>query len=228
MKQKHMVVIGALTICGSLLIAVPSSFAAKAMDDKDMDQTTAAGQPRVDIGNGQQVINDNSLYTISLDLNAQNAIVGDSIANVAGENNVAVGVNVANVDGAGTVDQLNDITQQRNSQVDVAGLLTWVDGLVSTANGDASGDISVDGITASADHIKIGHGDQTEDDNSVYAVDITDDAQANAVVLSMVNAAGRNNVAVAINAANRDQALSLGAGFGAIEVSQLNTIVQSN
>ncbi|MEI6083047.1 MAG: hypothetical protein WCS70_01970 [Verrucomicrobiota bacterium] len=234
MKQKkHMVVIGTLTLCGSLLVAVPSSFAAKAMDDKDMDRTTAAGQPRVDVGNGQQTINDNSLYSVSLGLDAQGAITGDSVANIAGENNVAVAINVANVDGGGTVDQLNDINQQRNSQVTiVAGAtrpgLTWVDGTVSTANGDVSGDITVDNITASADHIKIGHGDQTEEDNSTYAVDITDAAQKDAVVLSMVNAAGRNNVAVAVNAANRDQSLSLGADFGAIAISQLNTIVQSN
>ena len=227
MKKKHMIVIGALTICGSLLVAVPSSFAVKSMDDKDMDRTTAAGQPRVDVGNGQQTINDNSLYTVSVSLDGQNAITGDSIVNVAGENNVAVGVNVANVDGAGTVDQLNDIEQQRNSQVTVSGL-TWVDGTVSTANGDVSGDITVDSIDASADHIKIGHGDQTEEDNSTYAVDITDSAQSDAVVLSMVNAAGRNNVAVAVNAANRDQSLSLGVDFGAIMISQLNTIVQGN
>ena len=231
--NKKMVVIGALTLCGSLLVAVPSSFAAKAMDDKDMDRTTAAGQPRVDVGNGQQTINDNSLYTVSLSLDGQSAITGDSVVNVAGENNVAVAVNVANVDGGGEVDQLNDIEQQRNSKVTiVAGAtgpgLTWVDGTVSSANGDVSGDITVDNITASADHIKIGHGDQTEEDNSTYAVDITDGAQADAVVLSMVNAAGRNNVAVAVNAANRDQSLSLGVDFGAIMISQLNTIVQGN
>jgi hypothetical protein len=108
--KKHMVVIGALTVCGSLLMAVPSSFAAKAMNDSEMDRTTAAGQPRVDIGNGQQVINDNSLYTVSVTLDGQTGVTGDSLANVAGENNVAVGVNVANVDGGGTVDQINNVT----------------------------------------------------------------------------------------------------------------------
>lgn len=232
MKQKHMVVIGVLTI-GSLLAAVPSSFAAKAMDDKEMDRTTAAGQPRVDIGNGQQIINDNSLYTVNVSLDGQNAIVGDSVVNVAGENNVAVAVNVANVDGGGEVDQLNDINQQRNSQVTINAAasgpgLTWVDGTVSSDNGDVSGDITVDNITASADHIKIGHGDQVEEDNSTYAVDITDEAQQDAVVLSLVNAAGRNNVAVAVNAANRDYTFGLGIDNGAIVISQLNTIVQGN
>ena len=122
MKQKYMLVIGALTICGSLLVAVPSSFAVKSMDDKELDRTTAAGQPRVDVGNGQQTITDDSLYSVSVSLDGQNAITGDSVVNVAGENNVAVGVNVANVDGGGEVDQINDIQQTRNAQVTIATL----------------------------------------------------------------------------------------------------------
>ena len=229
--QKHMMVMGALMICGSLLVAVPSSFAAKSMDDKEMDQTTAAGQPRVDVGNGQQTITDNSLYSVSVGLNGQESIAGDSVANVAGENNVAVGVNVANVDGGGNVDQINDISQTRNAQVTITGTgAQWTDGSVANAAGDVvGGDMTVGPITATADHIKIGHGDQTEEDSSTYSVDLSDAAQQNAVVLSMVNAAGRNNVAVALNAANRDYVFGLGGlTVGANTISQLNTIVQGN
>ena len=227
-KHKHMMVIGALTICGSLLVAVPSSFAVKSMNDKEMDQTTAAGQPRVDVGNGAQTIDDNSLYSVSVGLSGQIGISGDSAANVAGENNVAVGLNVANVDGGGSVDQINDFNQQRNSQVTIT-TLSWADGTVATTAGDVSGDLSIDSITASADHIKIGHGDQTETDNSTYSVDITDTAQQDAVVLSLVNAAGRNNVAVAINAANQNYTFGVGgATVGAATISQMNTFVQGN
>jgi len=230
MKRKHMMVIGALTICGSLLVAVPSSFAVKSMDDKELDRTTAAGQPRVDVGNGQQTITDDSLYSVSVSLDGQNAITGDSVVNVAGENNVAVGVNVANVDGGGEVDQINDIQQTRNAQVTIATLAS--DGTVATANGTAAGDITVGNITASADHIKIGQGDQTEEDNSTYSVEITDAAQQDAAVLSMVNAAGRNNVAVALNAANQSYTTFGGTTdvgiFGAGMISQLNSIVQGN
>lgn len=233
MKKQHIMMIGTLTLCGSLLVAVPSSFAVKSMDDKEMDRTTAAGQPRVDIGNGQQTIDDGSLYSVSIGLGSQSAIVGDSAVNVAGENNIAVGVNVANVDGGGSVDQINNFDQQRNSQVTIAAPttgagLTWLDGTVSsTAGGTESGDISVNNITVSADHIHIGHGDQTENDTSTYSVDIQDTAQADAAVLSLVNAAGRNNVAVGLNAANGSYA-TFGVTGGAIAISQLNSFTQTN
>ena len=229
MNQKHMMVIGALAICGSLLVAVPSSFAAKSMSDKDMDQTTAAGQPRIDIGNGQQTIEDSSLYTVTIGGTAQSGLSGDSIVNAAGENNVAVGVNVVNVDGGGSVDQLNDIEQQRNSKVTIT-TLSWADAVtVLSADGSTSaGGITVAGITASADHIKIGHGDQTEVDNSTYTVELTDSAQSEAVGLSVANVAGRNNVAVALNAANRDYSAWGGITVGAFTSSQINTIVQGN
>ena len=236
MKKQHIMMIGTLTLCGSLLVAVPSSFAVKSMDDKEMDRTTAAGQPRVDIGNGQQTIDDGSLYSVSIGLGSQSAIVGDSAVNVAGENNIAVGVNVANVDGGGSVDQINNFDQQRNSQVTIAAAtgggagLTWLDGTVANAaGGTESGDITVNNITASADHIHIGHGDQTENDSSTYSVDIQDTAQADAAVLSLVNAAGRNNVAVGLNAAN--QSYTFGAGgatVGAFTISQLNSFTQTN
>jgi hypothetical protein len=226
MKSKHIVVIGALVISGSLMVG--QSFAAKTMDDSEMDGTTAAGQPRVAVGNGQQIINDNSLYTVALDLGAQGGIVGDNVANVAGENNVAVGMNVAAVDGGGEVDQINDIAQTRNASL-TAPSITWTDGSAANADGDINtGEMTVVDINASADHVKLGHGDQVEEDNSTYTVELTDTAQADATVFNMVNAAGRNNVAVGLNAANRDYAGGLGADMGAIMVTQLNSIVQGN
>ena len=74
MKKQHIMMIGTLTLCGSLLVAVPSSFAVKSMDDKEMDRTTAAGQPVLDVGNGQQLITDDSLYTVNITLDGQTAI----------------------------------------------------------------------------------------------------------------------------------------------------------
>lgn len=118
MKKKHMLAMGVLTLCGSLLVAVPSSFAVKSMGDKEMDATSAAGQSRIDIGNGSQTINDGSTYGV--DIAGQGTIVGGSIANIAGENNVAVGVNVVNMDTSDTLDQENTISQQRNAQLTVA------------------------------------------------------------------------------------------------------------
>ena len=227
MKQKHMIVVGALTLCGSLLVAVPSSFAVKAMDDKEMDRTTAAGQPVLDVGNGQQLITDDSLYTVNITLDGQTAIAGDSVVNAAGVNNVGVGVNVANADGGGSIDQINDVSQTHNTPVTI-GTLAWQDGTVSTVNGDVSGDLTVDTLTA-AGFVKVGHGDQTVEDNSTYTVLLTDEAQADAVVLSMVNAAGLNNVAVAVNAANQNYTFGVGGtGVGAVTISQLNTIIQAN
>jgi hypothetical protein len=60
-------------------------------------------------------------------------------------------------------------------------------------------------------------------------VTITDNAQQNAVELSIVNSAGRNNVAVALNAANQSYTFGLGGTtVGASTVSQLNSIIQGN
>jgi len=251
MKKKHMLAMGVLTLCGSLLVAVPSSFAVKSMGDKEMDATSAAGQSRIDIGNGSQTINDGSTYGV--DIAGQGTIVGGSIANIAGENNVAVGVNVVNMDTSDTLDQENTISQQRNAQLTVAPAtaasgggpaIYWstaaevqsgltgsgVDGLQADAS-ISTGDISIDNITASADHIKVGHGNQTENDSSVWTVLIESGAQDTVSALSMVNGAGRNNIAVGINAANSDQLIGAISGVSAstiTTISQLNTFIQQN
>ena len=246
MKKKHVVAIGALTLCGSLLVAVPSSFAVKSMGDKEMDATSAAGQSRIDIGDGSQTINDGSTYGV--DIKGQGVVVGGSIVNLAGENNVAVGVNVVNMDTADSLDQQNVISQQRNAQLTVAtataGGIVWSDGVAVQSgltgsgvdgnqadNGIVSGGITVDNITASADHIKVGHGNQTENDSSVWTVLIDTGAQDTISALSAVNAAGRNNIAVGINAANSDQLVGAVSGISASTIStisQLNTFIQQN
>ena len=247
MKKKHMLAMGVLTLCGSLLVAVPSSFAVKSMGDKEMDATSAAGQSRIDIGNGSQTINDGSTYGV--DIAGQGTVVGGSMANIAGENNVAVGVNVVNMDTSEALDQENTISQQRNAQLTVAagataGGIVWSDGVAvqngltgsgvdgnQADNGIISGGITVDNITASADHIKVGHGDQTENDTSVWTVLIEAGAQDTVSALSMVNGAGRNNIAVGINAANSDQLIGSISGVSASTIStisQINTFIQQN
>ena len=246
MNKKQVLAMGVLTLCGSLLVAVPSSFAVKPMGDKEMDATSAAGQSRIDIGDGSQTINDGSTYGV--DIAGQGTVVGGSMANIAGENNVAVGVNVANVDTADALDQENTISQQRNAQLTVAtatgGAIVWGDGVavqsgltgsgVDGAQADnsiISGGITVDNITASADHIKVGHGDQTENDSSVWTVLIEAGAQDTVSALSMVNGAGRNNIAVGINAANSDQLIGVASATSAgsiSTISQINTFIQQN
>ena len=238
MKKKNMMVIGTLAICGSLLVAVPSSFAVKSMDDKEMDTTTAAGQSRIDIGDGNQTINDGSTYGVTID--GMGVVVGGSIVNIAGENNVAVGVNVLNADTADSVDQENTIGQQRNAQLSVTGPagIAWETG-VSVANGNVGADSSADNtaivggitisdITASADHIKVGHGDQTENDSSTWSVEIGAGAQDTVSALSMVNGAGRNNIAVGLNAANSDQMVGTAGGVSGLTGYTLSAITQAN
>lgn len=223
MKQTHLRLLGATALCGSLLMAGPSSFAGKALSDEEMDKSTAAGQPRVQVGNGNQEIIDNSLYDVTLDANAQTDVAGDSIVNTAGENNIGVAQNVANVDGGGEIDQINEVNQARSSRLDATDLS--LDGTSTSAAGESDGSVAAATIGAQADHIKVGHGDQLEDDNSVFTLAVTDEAQQNLVAFSLVNAAGRNNVGVALNAANRDAAFLDG---GAFIVTQLNTINHGN
>jgi hypothetical protein len=53
-----------------------------------------------------------------------------------------------------------------------------------------------------ADHVKIGDGEQLINDETEYDVSLTDDSQGNATALSIINVAGRNNVATAWNLAS--------------------------
>jgi len=56
-------------------------------------------------------------------------------------------------------------------------------------------------------------------------------AQDTVSALSMVNGAGRNNIAVGINAANSDQLIGAISGVSAstiTTISQLNTFIQQN
>ena len=129
--------------------------------------------------------------------------------------------------------QNNDITQTHNTGITADGV-TWTDGTVSTTAGDVTGGLASTTITA-AGTVKIGHGDQTVTDGSVYSVDVGATAQQTVAVLSVVNAAGLNNVAVGINAANDSLTsgsgnvvgLGIGGSFGT-SISQINTLIQSN
>jgi hypothetical protein len=53
-----------------------------------------------------------------------------------------------------------------------------------------------------ADHVKIGDGEQVITDETEYEVSLSDDAQGAATALSIINVAGRNNVATAWNLAS--------------------------
>jgi hypothetical protein len=125
--------IGAIALCVTVVLIAPSSFAATAMSDEELDATTAAGQSAVNKGIGDQTITDLSQANLQVTENAQEEITAGDLFNVVGENNVAGAVNLADTD-SGTIDQLNEIDQSKAAYVDQR------DGTLSTTDTGATSD----------------------------------------------------------------------------------------
>jgi hypothetical protein len=132
--------IGGIALCVSLLLVASSSFAATALTDEELDETTAAGQSAVQ-KNGDcdecssQTINDRAQASVTILNQAQEETTAGNLINVAGENNVAGAVNLADTDG-GMIDQLNDITQSK------AATVVQMDGVSSRTETETSLDLT--------------------------------------------------------------------------------------
>jgi len=111
MKRITACLLVALTTVALVSLFVPSSFAAKAMSDDEMDSTTAKGQSAIDQGSGNQEINDHSSYKVDVGEYAQSELQAGNAINAAGENNIASAVNAATT--GGTLDQVNNINQNK-------------------------------------------------------------------------------------------------------------------
>ena len=255
------------TCCIALISAAPA-FAGRRLSDKEMDKATAKGEPTLLKGNGKQTIYDHAEHTVNGSGYAQEGARGLSIANVAGENNVAVGQNLALT--GGTLKQENKIRQDHAVRVTLApkqgGGKPRYDG--GKPNNGGVKPVAEEGAPLNAastpveetpkpgdggrpegkdhgkrqsiasgdkirgDHVKLGDGDQWIEDKTKFSVVLSGNSQQGAVAVSLLNVAGRNNVAVGQNIGaggfgGDSQGLRINGG-GSASLTQTNSIIQNH
>jgi hypothetical protein len=231
MNKGHKMIVGSAALLLGVSLCVPSSFAAKQLSDEEMDQATAKGQSHVAVGNFVlQTITDVSEARVLAGTDTQRETTAGNLINVAGENNVAAGANAA-VSSGSDITQENLVDQSKGATVESL---------------DSSATLDDDGITISttdtirdnviaADRIALGDEEAIQDilDATIYEVDLSSGAQAEATGLNIINAAGRNNVAAVWNIASSTGGDVLlnnvlgGAGTGGA-ISQSNVVNQFN
>jgi hypothetical protein len=135
----------------AVLLCASASFAKKSMDEEEMDLVTAAGQPLVisvdydDAVNGTLTVTADEMGTITqtIQSNSQINLRALAINNVAGENQVANGVNIQS--GAASTGesaaQINEINQSWGATFD----WDYAQGTVATAAGGNGGSVTVSG-----------------------------------------------------------------------------------
>jgi hypothetical protein len=129
------------------LLCASTSFAKKSMDEEEMELVTAAGQPAVIVvagPHGAVTINadEMGLITQTIDTGSQTNLRALALNNVAGENQVANGVNIQS--GAASTNggkQINEINQSWGATLDWSA----VEGTATAASGGNGGDVTVSG-----------------------------------------------------------------------------------
>jgi hypothetical protein len=203
---------------GTFLIAAamvsPSFAGKKAVSDEELDLVTAAGQPViVEIGtNGTVSFTPTTNIAQTIQTNAQTNLRALALNNVAGENQVANGINISGASQATGLAQANTITQSWGSTADITivsipgatgslpancggALICKVSTQVTTLGGvarrlsktaDVIIDVAADGTVS-----------YTPSMNIQSTIDGT--AQTNLVALVVNNVAGLNQVSNGVN-----------------------------
>lgn len=204
------VVLGCLLVTAAILV-LPSWAASQAMSDQELDHVTAAGQPAVVTAGSGSVVEFAAATDIALDIapNSQAGLRALVLNNVAGENQIANGLNISGSSTNG--DQTNGIGQSWGSINDteavvVPGVTAAADltcsGLICKQVASASaapGTVRVLGVTG--DQIVTGGAASALTYRNATAVAMTIDtnSQANLIALVVNNVAGLNQVGNAIN-----------------------------
>jgi hypothetical protein len=215
---------------GTLVIAVamagPSMAAKSAVSDDELDQVTAAGQPviiQAATGALTAAFTPSVQIAQSIQTNSQNNLRALALNNVAGENQVANGINVSS--GASEASQSNAINQSWGSTADV----TWIGKITTKAtvslecNAGAlicqprtvttSQSIGPARLVTTADVI-IDGGDTssvTYNPTTNVQMQIDGGAQTNLVALVVNNVAGLNQVSTGINVLGSSTTLGTGS-----------------
>lgn len=149
MRKIRLLMIVGLVAMVAVFLAAPSAMAKKkALADEEMDLITAAGQPTIiQTGSGSITFTSEPEFTLDLESNSQTSLTALVLNNIAGENQIATGINVASLNGgnAETWSQTNSITQSWGATKDFSAV---------TING-----VSVEGEDASASAVINADGD---------------------------------------------------------------------
>jgi hypothetical protein len=234
------------------LWAFPASAAMEVLNDDDLDSVTAAGQPTVVISeNGTATQKDASVQVLNLVTDAQVGLRALTIANVVGEAQLIVNLNVISVSGdiAG-VDQRNFAVQSWGSTLPL---------LSESVEGESAVEIEIDkcegckvingpnvGVTniasdpiieiasASGDVIVDGFEGAEVIDGNVATLNFEPNAQTDLAALFIANIAGRTQAAFNVNIASStlnlfpstDQPFSEPATSSSAVMKQTNSAVQ--
>lgn len=231
------------------LVAVPAMAAPKALSEAEMDAVTAAGQPEVLIagtigtegagGLGTAVLAGTDSGALTIGTGGQNDLRALVLNNVAGENQLATGLNVTSTNASSAQAQTNSITQSWGSTLDVALLkgsatsasFTGTKCILSTCASASSQPTTRQ--TAHGDEIIIG---STITKTPYKQFDLTVVGQASLAALAVNNVIGMNQAATGMNimggganvtggAGSTLGVLPIGAG-GVVDSGQTNTIIQ--
>lgn len=214
-SKRFVIGVGALLVATAM--AVPSFAAKQAVSDDELDLVTAAGQPTIISGGAGSAI------TFAPSISIAQTIQGSSqfnlralaLNNVAGENQVANGINISGADNDGVGAQDNKIRQSWGSTNDltvakIGGLTAKVTVVCNasalickptTTSAVPPGAGITKRVLQTADHIiNVGAG-STVTYNPTMRVDATLDtnSQSGLVALVVNNVAGLNQVGVGIN-----------------------------
>jgi len=213
MRTLRHLVIFALVAVVAVFLAAPSAMAKKQLGEDELELITAAGQPKIMQTEGTSApiaFTDAVEVNLAFDTQVQMNINALSLNNVAGENQLATGINIENntvsVSGAQTV----SITQSWGSIKDITAVVTSSKGGTGCADGAEKCILTKGGNASSKGYILSMMADDilhTEGDFSFITTyqypqfDLVFAAQSQQALSALVvnNVAGQNQVATGIN-----------------------------
>jgi len=232
---------------GSFVIAVamtaPSFAAKKAVTDEELDMVTAAGQPAILQGSGGTTVSFVPTVEIAMTIQtgSQTNLRALALNNVAGENQVANGINISGSNSSSAA-QTNNITQSWGATVDRT--IVSVPGVTASASVSCGSALICKGsnsvataagvarrLSITGDHIiDVGAGSTvTYNPQTAIAMSIDGGGQTGLVALVINNVAGLNQVGNGVNLAAGgvtlgSSTLTTTVGVGAGLAGQSNTL----
>ena len=213
-SKRLMIGLGSFVIAAAMV--APSFAAKKAVTDEELDMVTAAGQPAIVQGAGPTTVSfvPTIEIAITIQTGSQTNLRALALNNVAGENQVANGINISWSNSA-TAPQANNITQSWGSTVDRT--IVSVPGVTASASVSCGGALICKGqnsvataagvarrLSFTGDHIIDVGGASTVTYNPQTTITMSVDggAQTGLVALVINNVAGLNQVGNGVNLAS--------------------------
>ncbi len=209
---KHLVIF-ALVALVAVFLAAPSAMAKKQLAEDELELITAAGQPKVVESDGSTspiFFSDVVEVNLVFDTNVQMSLTALSLNNVAGENQLATGINIENSGNTTTSSQsvsivqswgaIKDITAVMTSSAGGAGCSTSAEKCILTKGGNASSKGFL--VSMLADQIIASNGDNSQitvTQTPQFDLAFATGSQQSLAALVVNNIAGLNQVATGVN-----------------------------